>query len=428
VDGLHPWVDWRCPSISDREAMTAAVRAPTLRRMSVEDATPTLASLEHARRRQLATLGLMRPLGLAMVVLVEVAGSRTEPRPGLTGERGAILLALIGVAVGVVGVIRGRRARPAVQVPFYAALVLSSATLVLLQPHGPGFLGVFVAVSAAALRIGGRLGVAVAGLALVALAVAGSLADGRSATSVALNELGVVAFYVIALLARRLGEGQEQAERLVAELEESREAQAHSAALAERQRLAREMHDVLAHSLSGLVLQLEGARLLALRKQADPDVAEAVERAHHLARAGLEEARRAIGMLRDDELPGPERLEALVHEFERDAATPCELEISGVDRALTSEARLTLYRVAQEALTNVRKHATPERVEVRLAYEPRGTRLTVEDFGGGGRPALADAGGGYGLTGMRERANLLGGELAAAATASGFRVELWVPA
>jgi signal transduction histidine kinase len=407
--------------------MTAAARPLTLHGVSVEGATPTLASLEHARRRQQATLRLMRPLGALMVVLVEVAGSQTEPRPGLGGQRLAILLALVGVAVGVTGVIRARGKRPALEGLAFGVLVSSSAVLVWLQPHGPGFLGVFVAVSAAALRIRGWIGASVAGLALVALAVAGSLADGRSVSSVALNELGIVAFYVIALLARRLGDGQEQAERLLAELEESRDAQARGAALAERQRLAREMHDVLAHSLSGLVLQLEGARLLAARNRADPGVADAVERAHHLAKAGLEEARRAIGMLRDDELPGPERLESLAHEFECDAAIPCALQISGAERALSSEARLTLYRVAQEALTNVRKHASPERVELRLAYERDGTRLTVEDFGTNGGGALAEAGGGYGLTGMRERANLLGGELAASATRSGFRVELWVP-
>jgi signal transduction histidine kinase len=88
-----------------------------------------------------------------------------------------------------------------------------------------------------------------------------------------------------------------------------------------------------------------------------------------------------------------------------------------------------VYRVAQEALTNVRKHARAGRVELRLRYEPDGVRLVVEDFAGpGAAPAGPPDGGGYGLTGMRERAELLGGTLAAAATGQGFRVELWVPA
>jgi len=91
------------------------------------------------------------------------------------------------------------------------------------------------------------------------------------------------------------------------------------------------------------------------------------------------------------------------------------------------QARLTLYPTAQEALTNVRKHARPQWVELRLAYEPAGTRLTIEDFGGNGATPLSDSGG-YGLTGMRERAELLGGQLRAGPTGTGFRVELWVPA
>jgi signal transduction histidine kinase len=165
------------------------------------------------------------------------------------------------------------------------------------------------------------------------------------------------------------------------------------------------------------------------RGQVDPQLADAIERAHHLATAGLVESRRAIGMLRGDDLPGPERLDALAAEFERDSAIPCRVGVEGDERELGSEARLTVYRVAQEALTNVRKHARAERVELRLRYAPDGVRLVVEDFAApGAAPAGPSDGGGYGLTGMRERAELLGGTLAAATTGHGFRVELWVPA
>ena len=217
----------------------------------------------------------------------------------------------------------------------------------------------FVAVGAAAMRGRGQIGAAGAVVAFVAVVGAGLATSHRSGLSIALSALGVTAFYIMSLFARRLREGQEQAERLLVELEESRAAQAQAAALGERQRLAREMHDVLAHSLSGLVLQLEGARLLAAQRP-EGSIRSSSRRssaAHHLAKAGLEEARRAIGMLRGDELPGPERLDALAREFERDCAVPCRLEIRGVERDLGSDARLTVYRVAQEALTNVRKHA-----------------------------------------------------------------------
>jgi signal transduction histidine kinase len=100
--------------------------------------------------------------------------------------------------------------------------------------------------------------------------------------------------------------------------------------------------------------------------------------------------------------------------------------VTGTPHDLGPEARVALYRVAQEALTNIGRHADPDRVELRLAYGPEAVRLTVEDVGGCS-PA-PPAGGGYGLTGMRERAELLGGTLTAGPTGRGFRVELDVPA
>jgi signal transduction histidine kinase len=390
---------------------------------------PTIASLEHTRARQQMMLRWMRPLGIAAVVLVEVVGIQAHPRPGLSGEHLGVLLALVGFAVGVFGAMRARLEAPAAQAPSFAVLVLSAAALVALQPKGPAFLGAFIAVSAAAMRVRGRAGVAIVALALVALPVAEVVGKDKSVFGAVLQELGVIAFYVVARLAGRLAEGQDQAEQLLRELEDTRDAQARAAVLGERQRLAREMHDVLAHSLSGLALQLEGARLRASAHD-DPELVESLERAHHLARTGIEEARRAIGMLRGDELPGPERLPALVADFERDTGVPASVVVEGTSHPLDSEARLTMFRTAQEALTNVRKHARPARVELRLDYEPRGTWLRIENFDAG--PRVEDDGGangnGYGLTGMRERAELLGGTLTAGPTGEGFRVELWVPA
>jgi signal transduction histidine kinase len=183
------------------------------------------------------------------------------------------------------------------------------------------------------------------------------------------------------------------------------------------------------------MLQLEGARMLAAQPDSNGQLPDALDRAHHLARDGLEEARRAIGALRDEDLPGAERLGQLATDFGRDSRIETTLELSGTPRRLDPQSSLTLFRVAQEALTNVRKHAEPVRVELRLAYEPDGTRLVVADHAAGDRPVRAAAetlagaeGHGYGLTGMRERAELLGGRLQAAPTRDGFRVELWIPA
>jgi signal transduction histidine kinase len=261
----------------------------------------------------------------------------------------------------------------------------------------------------------------------------------RSAGLIVGAELGVVAFYVLAAFARRAQEAHAQTARLLAELEESRRSQEDAAALRERSRIAREIHDVLAHSLSGLMLQLEGARMLASTPNSNGQLQATLERAHHLARAGLEEARRAIGALRDEELPGAERLERLAADFARDSGVQTTFEVLGAPRRLDSEASLTLFRVAQEALTNARRHAQPNRVAVHLAYEPDGTRLVVEDHrdpdadpatvpASPDRRASGDERPGYGLTGMSERAELLGGDLAASPTDDGFRVELWIPA
>jgi signal transduction histidine kinase len=388
---------------------------------------PPIASLTRARVGQLAMSRLVRPLPVAVAAVVLATGALSHPRPGPQGEHLAVVLALTGFAIAVTGVIWTQSAPPPRQLPFFAALVVTSAALVVLQPKGAGFLGVFIAVAAAALNLPRTPGVAVAALALVALPVADVVGADTSVLAALLKTLGVVAFYTVARLASRLAEGQEQAERLLRELEQRRDAEARAAVLAERQRLAREMHDVLAHSLSGLALQLEGARLRASRLE-DDALVEALERAHQLARSGIDEARRAIGMLRGDELPGPERFPGLIADFERDTGIPATVDVDGERdiQVLDADARLTLFRTVQEALTNVRRHADAVRVELRLAYEPGGARLSVEDFGA---PAAAPLNGsGYGLTGMRERAELLGGTLTAEPTDTGFRVELWVPA
>jgi signal transduction histidine kinase len=300
----------------------------------------------------------------------------------------------------------------------------TAAALALLQSGtAAGPIGLFIAVISALRLLPLPVTVVVALVTAGLVGLSESVGKGTPLNGALSGFLFFAAFAIVSLLLwARLGSEQ------TAQLEK------RNVAMAERQRLAREMHDVLAHSLSGLMLQLEGARMLAKENPADPRLPEIIERAHHLGKTGLDEARRAIGMLRDDDLPGPEQLKALVEQFERDSGVRCELTVSGTEHALDSEASLAIYRVAQEALTNVRKHATPDRVDVRLVYADDRTRLTVEDFGAAGAyqaagapPEVKLSGGGYGLTGMRERAELLGGSLTAAPAARGFRVELEVP-
>jgi hypothetical protein len=178
--------------VSTRATMTRKARGPTLRGVSAE--IPTFASLEAARQRQQATLRWLRPLSIVVVVLVLVAGSQAHPHPGTHGKGLAILVALAAFVTGWVGAGRARSAPPSVQAICFGMVILSSAALVWLQPNGPGILGVFVAVGAAAMRGRGRIGAAGAVVALVAVVGAGLATTHRSGLSIALSALGVTAF------------------------------------------------------------------------------------------------------------------------------------------------------------------------------------------------------------------------------------------
>ncbi len=398
--------------------------------MSSKAAAPAgISELDRARGRERVTYLSIRVLAGAAIAFVVATSLQARPAPGGHGAALGVAVALIAFCGATIAAMWLTPARPEVQLAILLVAVVSAAALIGLQGNGAAFLGVFPAVCLAALILPVRVSAVVAGVA-VGVVSSAWLSNGRAPIAgIVLNDFGIAAFFLLSLFARRLRESNQRAELLLAELEQTRAAQAQAAALSERQRLAREMHDVLAHSLSGLVLNLEGARLLAGQGGADPQVGDAIGRAHRLAKTGLEEARRAIGMLRDDALPGPERLAGLATEFERDSGVACKIAVTGDgERDLGTDGRLTLYRVAQEALTNIRKHARADRAEIRLAYEPSGTRLTIEDFDGCGEPQAPSDGTGYGLTGMRERAELLGGTLTAEPTEGGFQVELWVPA
>jgi signal transduction histidine kinase len=392
--------------------------------------TASLAALRQTRSRQEALLRRLRYVGPVVLIAVTVGAIRTHPSPGLDGRGLAISAALAGFAAGGLGALATRERPGPVHVASLLVLLAGSAALMWLQPDGVAIIGIFTGVFLLSRQVPPRFEIALYAAGTAFLALLAGTSHISAALSGLLGSVAVVGFFGMSLLAHRLRKANQQADELLAELEQTRAAEAQAAGLAERHRLAREMHDVLAHSLSGLMLQLEGARMLAAENTGDARLPTAIERAHHLAQAGLDEAGRAIGMLRGDELPGPERLPGLAAQFQHDSGVPCQFTVSGEARVLGSEARLAVYRVAQEALTNVAKHARPGRVAVSLAYEPSSTRLTVEDFAANGdRPDPAGHDGrGYGLTGMRERAELLGGTLTAAATGTGFRVELRLPA
>ena len=394
--------------------------------MNSEVTSAEAAELHRFRgREQTAFLGV-RVLAVAAIAFVVTTSFLARPAPA-GGAAVGVAIALIAFCGATVAAMWLPQLRPAVLLATLLIAVGGAAALVGVQGNRAAFLGVFPAIGMAALALPVVLSVVVVAAAVGAVSAAWVSNAGTPIVGIVLNDFAILAIYLLSLFARRLRESNERAGLLLAELEQTRAAQAQAARLAERQRLAREMHDVLAHSLSGLVLNLEGARLLAGQGGADPRVGDAIDRAHRLARTGLEEARRAIDTLRGDALPGPERLAELAAAFEADTGVACRVAVTGDPRELGSDARLTIYRVAQEALTNIRKHARAGRAEILLAYEPAGVRLAVEDFGRPGGPPGPGDGTGYGLTGMRERAELLGGTLTAGPTEGGFLVDLWVP-
>ncbi|MGY3059724.1 signal transduction histidine kinase [Streptomyces sp. TE3672] len=264
----------------------------------------------------------------------------------------------------------------------------------------------------------------IAGLPATAVALgAYAVVNTEGWLSTAMSTAGLwLAGYVLRLDAEARGNAQ----RLLVQERAARKAEAETAALDERARIAREIHDVLAHSLSAQMVHLEAARLLIEREPTGEfrdQVLERVVAARAMAREGLAETRQALSALRGEVSPVEEFLQQLV------ATDPARVSVEGEQRTLTAEASQTVRRVAQEALTNVRKHAPGARVLVRLEYLPDEVALEVSDSGGR-RPEgeLSGSGSGYGLLGMRERAELMGGTLEAGPGKEGFVVSLRVPA
>jgi signal transduction histidine kinase len=221
------------------------------------------------------------------------------------------------------------------------------------------------------------------------------------------------------LLGRALrGRGQQaaQLERRAAQLEADQQAQARAAVAAERARIARELHDVIAHSVSVMVIQAGAAEQLL---QETPERArEPLLAVQDTGRQTIVELRRLLGILREDgqepslnPQPGLAGLDLLLEET-RQAGLPVQLRIEGQPWPLPPGVDLTAYRIVQEALTNTLRHAGPAQAEVIVRYQDHAVELVILDNGQGPGPGDGAYGGsGHGLVGMRERIALYGGTL-----------------
>ncbi len=239
----------------------------------------------------------------------------------------------------------------------------------------------------------------------------------------------VVVFTQVAVSERRT---RAEVERLAAELGEANRklreyaVQAEELATAkERNRVAREIHDSLGHYLTVINVQIEAARAVM---QSDRERAlDALSKAQTLTQEGLAEVRRSVAALRaspTESRPLPEVVATLVDEC-RASGILTESLVTGTPRPLPPQAELTLYRAAQEGLTNVRKHAHASRADLTLDYSDAArVRLVVQDNGVGGNGSS----GGFGLLGLRERVQLLGGQVRTrTAAGQGFTLEVEVP-
>lgn len=338
----------------------------------------------------------------------------SEPPPAHPGP--AAVAAVLGGAAWVV--VSVRPARP----PW-----LDAAAIVVLAASGVGFMAAaggwssvlafcFFAVIAAGTRLPATAAVGV----LVATAVGVAFVQRDAHSAGLLSALLGLAGVLLAGLGRRESlRRAEQRELQLVNAARIQEEHARAAALAERARIARDVHDVLAHSLSALAVQLQGARLMLLRDGAPADTLAQIDRARHLASEGLAEARRAVTALRTEPVDLADGLRSLV------ADTPdATLEIDGAPDHLSATEQETVLRTAQEALTNARRHAAGAPVSVRLTHRDGATELEVRDHAGAPPPPPR---GGYGLVGMAERAALAGADLTAGPVEDGWRVLLRLP-
>ncbi len=230
-----------------------------------------------------------------------------------------------------------------------------------------------------------------------------------------------------------------QLEEKAGRLEKEREQQAQIAVTAERARIARELHDVVAHNVSVMVVQADGAAYVL---DSSPEQAkQALATISGTGRQALAEMRRLLGVLRTDDsaeggeyVPQPdvEQIGELVEQV-RGAGLPVEFTVEGAARPLPSGVELTAYRIVQEALTNTRKHGGPDvEASVRLTYFDDGLGLLIEDDGRGAQHELYEEGGadgkGHGMIGMRERVGMVGGTLdAGPRPGGGFRISVLLP-
>ncbi|WP_419996837.1 sensor histidine kinase [Streptomyces boninensis] len=379
-------------------------------------------------------------MSLLWVVTIDETPSRPDHSPHTDIEKATAL----GFAVAFAVCVALRRRYP-------ERVLLATIGLGVLQLGtdvgvGPAHFALVVIVFTAASR-GARWA---SRLALAASAAAPTISSVRwpdSNQPISSAIAGTIFMTITFVLAWVLGDSIRTRRAYYAELEErarrlekEREAQSRVAVAAERARIARELHDVVAHNVSVMVVQADGAAYVL--DQAPEQAKQALGTISSTGRQALTEMRRLLGVLRTGDgseqvgeyvpQPGVDQLTDLVEQV-RGTGLTVDFKVDGSPRELPSSIELTAYRIVQEALTNTRKHGGPNAgATVRLTYGDSGVELLVEDDGRGAERELYEEGGadglGHGLIGMRERVGMVGGRLETGPRpGGGFRITATLP-
>jgi signal transduction histidine kinase len=353
-------------------------------------------------------------LVLALISLVEAALYSDQ------SDRGVAMLVALGATVPLAFADRW---------PIPMAAIITASVLAMLADTVPTTGAAVVAEVIALYIVASRTRRLISALFAMPFVVNAMFPMGGEDTS----DIGLL-LMVVAIAALAIGDARRLRGEAIAERDVSRrqvaETKREQAAMEERARIARELHDVVAHHVSMISVQAESARLTTPDlpeegRQRFGDIAES-------ARDALSEMRRLLGVLREDAggggerhpQPGLDRLQELIDDG-RATGTPLRLMLRGPVAPLSASVDLAAYRIVQEALTNARRHAPGASVEVDLRYEAGVLHLCVRDDGPGPAPGASD---GNGLMGMRERTTMVGGTLRTGpAEGGGFLVEAELP-
>jgi signal transduction histidine kinase len=380
-------------------------------------------------------IDIIRAVGLVVVIITV---SLASPRPGTDSPRALAIAVALGLsaAAWIVWMLAGSTgSRPWMNLGGLVVMGAAGGALAGLSPSSPAVAIGCAACFSAGVRLRTEVSLAIMAETVAAFLIA-AVATGAPTGALLGFPFAFAGLWSVSLTRREYLVRAEQAEHMLAETRRAREAEMQAAALAERARIARDIHDVLAHSLAAVSVNLQAAEglLSASTLPADnPELTKAIEcidRAGTLTREGLAAARRAILALRDDAAPLPDQLSSLAAQYHAVGDLAVDFSVTGEPRPLSEAASLVAYRTAQEGLTNARKHAPGQPVALSLGFEAGQITLTVANPlpSAGEAGPLATVGAGAGLPGLRERAALAGGTLEAGPADGTWRVCLKMPA